>query len=154
MKYCWHRHEFPKVFKAIDRTSKTICSSQENCFEIMISTSIKSVSSSIRPADQFNLTKTTLTVSDQTFTLQIHTYIIGITTLQSGLLTQFLTPLMLCVLIINISGGTYSLKSTPNDRFEKLFMAILFMVISFLQRRCHPVTRCIKQIADQPPVIM
>ena len=34
---------------------------------------------------------------------------------------------MLCVLILYISGGTYSLKSTPNDRFfEKLFMAILF----------------------------
>ena len=29
---------------------------------------------------------------------------------------------MLCVLILYISGGTYSLKSTPNDRFfEKLF---------------------------------
>ena len=28
---------------------------------------------------------------------------------------------MLCVLIIYISGGTYSLKSTPNDKFfEKL----------------------------------
>ena len=34
---------------------------------------------------------------------------------------------MLCVLILYISGGTYSLKSTPNDRFfVKLFMAILF----------------------------
>ena len=34
---------------------------------------------------------------------------------------------MLCVLILYISDGTYSLKSTPNDRFlEKLFMAILF----------------------------
>ena len=34
---------------------------------------------------------------------------------------------MLCVLILYIIGGTYSLKSTPNDRFfEKLFMAILF----------------------------
>ena len=32
---------------------------------------------------------------------------------------------MLCVLILYISGGAYSLKSTPNDRFEKLFMAIL-----------------------------
>ena len=26
----------------------------------------------------------------------------------------------------------------------------IFMVISFLQRRCHPVTRCIKKISDQP----
>ena len=29
----------------------------------------------------------------------------------------FLTPLMLCVLILYISGGKYSLKSTPNDKF-------------------------------------
>ena len=34
---------------------------------------------------------------------------------------------MLCVLILYISGGTFSLKSIPNHRFfEKLFMAILF----------------------------
>ena len=33
---------------------------------------------------------------------------------------------MLCALILYISGGTYSLKSTPNDRFfEKLFIAIM-----------------------------
>ena len=32
---------------------------------------------------------------------------------------------MLCALILYISGGTYSLKSTPNERFfEKLFMAL------------------------------
>ena len=57
-----------------------------------------------------------------------------ITTHQSGLLTQFLTPLMLCVLILYISGGTYSLKSTPNDRFfEKRFMAVLI----YFQRFYH-----------------
>ena len=38
---------------------------------------------------------------------------------------------MLYVLILYISGGTYSLKSTPNDRFEKLFMAILFTLRVF-----------------------
>ena len=39
---------------------------------------------------------------------------------------------MLRVLILYISGGTYSLKSTPNDRFfEKLFMAILFTLRVF-----------------------
>ena len=39
---------------------------------------------------------------------------------------------MLCVLILYISGGTYSLKSAPNDRFfEKLFMAILFSLRVF-----------------------
>ena len=43
-----------------------------------------------------------------------------IITLQSGILTQFLTPLMLCVFILYISGGTYGLKSTPKDRFFSL----------------------------------
>ena len=39
---------------------------------------------------------------------------------------------MLCVLILYINGRTYSLKSTPNDRFfEKLFMAILFTLRVF-----------------------
>ena len=37
------------------------------------------------------------------------------------------TTYVVCV-ISYISGGTYRLKSTPNDRsFEKLFMAILFI---------------------------
>ena len=39
---------------------------------------------------------------------------------------------MLCVLFLYISGGIYSLKSTPNDRyFEKLFMTILFALKVF-----------------------
>ena len=34
---------------------------------------------------------------------------------------------MLCVLILHVSGGTYSLKSTPNDRFfEKRFHGNFF----------------------------
>ena len=34
-----------------------------------------------------------------------------------------------------ISGGTYNLKSTPNDRlFEKLFMTILFTFRVFCQK--------------------
>ena len=44
---------------------------------------------------------------------------------------------MLCVLILYMSGGTYSLKSTPNDRFlfiEKLFMAIFIYFQSFCQK--------------------
>ena len=49
--------------------------------------------------------------------LIIHTYIFVITTLQSGLLSQFLTKLMLCVSILYIIGETYCLKTTPNDRF-------------------------------------
>ena len=35
----------------------------------------------------------------------------------SGLLTKFVIPLMLCVLILYISSGIYNLKSTPSDRF-------------------------------------
>ena len=38
----------------------------------------------------------------------------------------------------------------PSAYFPKHLLISLFMVISFLQRRCHPVTRCIKIIADQP----
>ena len=39
---------------------------------------------------------------------------------------------MLCVLILYLSGKTYSLKPTPNDRFfEKLFMGILFTLRVF-----------------------
>ena len=68
--------------------------------------------------------------------LPLHTYLfLAITTLQSGLLTWFLTPLMLCTLILYISGGTYSLKSTPNDRFfEKLFLAIFIYSQIFCQK--------------------
>ena len=41
---------------------------------------------------------------------------------------------MLCVLILYISGGTYRLKSTPNDRlFEKIFMTILFTLRVFVR---------------------
>ena len=41
---------------------------------------------------------------------------------------------MLCALISYMSGGTYSLKSIPNDRFfGKLFMTILF-TLSFYQK--------------------
>ena len=44
---------------------------------------------------------------------------------------------ILCVLILYISGGTYSLNSTPNDRFfEKLFMAIFYLLSEFLPDIC------------------
>ena len=50
---------------------------------------------------------------------------------------DLLTPLMLCVLILYISGGTYSLKSTPNDRFfEKLFTAGFYLLSEFLPEIC------------------
>ena len=42
---------------------------------------------------------------------------------------------MLCVLILYISGGTYSLKPTPNyGFFEKLFIAILFTLWVFARK--------------------
>ena len=42
---------------------------------------------------------------------------------------------MLCVLILYVSAGTYSLMSTPNDRlFQKLFMAIFIYSQSFDQK--------------------
>ena len=44
------------------------------------------------------------------------------------------SPLMLCVLILYMSGWTYNLKSTPNDRFLwSFFMAILFKLKVFVR---------------------
>ena len=65
---------------------------------------------------------------------------------------------MLCVFNLNLiypqvaEDLPFKVDSERRIFFEKLFMAILFtlMVISFLQRRCHPVTRCIQKIADNP----
>ena len=47
---------------------------------------------------------------------------------------------MLCVLILYMSGGAYSLKSPPNDRFfEKLFMSFVFYSQSFYQKSAEEV---------------
>ena len=56
----------------------------------------------------------------------IHTYIIGRYNLSVRIIDLVShTTYVVCVNFLYISGGTYSLKSTPNDRvFEKLFMAI------------------------------
>ena len=58
--------------------------------------------------------------------------------IQTGLLAQFLTPLMLCVLILYIIGATYSLKSTPNYRFflKNFSWQILFTLLKFLSDVC------------------
>ena len=40
------------------------------------------------------------------------------------------------------------LRRIPLSRF--LAKTLKVMMFSFLQRRCHPLTRCIKKIADQP----
>ena len=48
---------------------------------------------------------------------------------------QLLNPLMLCVLIIYINGGTYSLKSPLYKRFLKnFFMAIIIYSQNFRQK--------------------
>ena len=60
----------------------------------------------------------------------IHTKL-AITSLHLGLLTQFFIPLMLCVLILYISGGTYGLKSTTNDRFLKNFSWQFYLLSQF-----------------------
>ena len=63
----------------------------------------------------------------------IHSYIIG----HYNPLVRIIdlvshTTYVLCVLNLYICGGTYSLKSTPNDRFfEKLFMTILLTLRVF-----------------------
>ena len=48
------------------------------------------------------------------------------------------TTYVVCANFLYISGGTYSLKSTPNDRFfEKLFMAVFeFTLRVFLPEIC------------------
>ena len=58
--------------------------------------------------------------------LKIHTYIIGHYNPSIKVIDLVShTTYVVCVLILYLSGGTYSLKSTPNDRFfEKLFMAV------------------------------
>ena len=59
----------------------------------------------------------------------IYTNTIGYQNSLIRITTQFLTPLMLCVLILYMSGGMYCLN-VP-DFFEKLFMAILFTLKVF-----------------------
>ena len=51
----------------------------------------------------------------------IHTYIIGHYNSSVRIKIQLLTPLMLCALILYMSAGTFSIKSTSNDRFWRSF---------------------------------
>ena len=59
------------------------------------------------------------------YTYIIHNPLVRIT-------TYFLTPLMLSVLILYMSGGTYSLKSTPNGRFLIKFSWQFYLFSEFL----------------------
>ena len=47
-----------------------------------------------------------------------------------------LTPLLLDVLILYMSGGTYSLKSTPDDRFLRSFSLQFYLFAEFLAEIC------------------
>ena len=61
-----------------------------------------------------------------------HTYIIGHYSPLVSINAQLLTPLMLSALIVYVSGWTYSLTSTPDDRFLRNFvMACLFTLRVF-----------------------
>ena len=66
----------------------------------------------------------------------IHTYIIGHYNPSVWIIDLVShTTYVVWVLILYISGGTKSLKSTPNDRFfEKLFMTIFIYSQSFCQK--------------------
>ena len=44
---------------------------------------------------------------------------------------------MLCVLILYMSGGTYSLKSTPNDRFVGNFFIVILFNLKTLNKSLH-----------------
>ena len=74
--------------------------------------------------------------------LYLHTHIIGHYNPSVRITALLLTPLMLCAFILYVSGGTYSLTSTPNDRFfRNFFMAVYFSLRVFarnLLRGSHP----------------
>ena len=63
--------------------------------------------------------------------IYIHTYIIGHYNPSIRFTVQLLKLLMLCALILYVNGRTYSLTSTPNDRFlRNFFIKTLRKVIS------------------------
>ena len=45
-----------------------------------------------------------------------------------------LTPIMLCMLILHVSGGTYSLTLTPNDRFLRNFFMTSLLTLRVFAR--------------------
>ena len=64
----------------------------------------------------------------------ILTYIIGYYNPLVRLLTQFITPSMLCELILSMSRGIYSFNATPNVKiFEKIFTGISVFAGSLLR---------------------
>ena len=67
---------------------------------------------------------------------QLHTYIIGHYN-PSVRIIDLVSHTTYVVLILYIIGGTYCLKSTPNDRFfEKLFHDRFYLLSEFLPEIC------------------
>ena len=65
-----------------------------------------------------------------------HTYIIGHYNHAVKITTYLLTPFMLCALILYISGGSSSLKSTSNDRFLSSFSWQFYLFSHILPDIC------------------
>ena len=69
------------------------------------------------------------------WTQHICTYINGHYSPSVRITAEFPTPLIFCAFIFYVSGGTYSLTSTPNNRiFEKLFHGRFICSLSFCQK--------------------
>ena len=67
----------------------------------------------------------------------IHSYIIFHYNPLVGNIDFVSKTLMLCILILCTSGGTYSLKSTPNDRFFLwIFHGNFYLLSEFLPENC------------------
>ena len=63
---------------------------------------------------------------------------------------------MLRALILYMSGGAYSLNSTPNDRFEKLFTAILFnlRIFNFCQFLLRDLLKSFEGCSEESYVVL
>ena len=66
----------------------------------------------------------------------IHTYIMNHYNPSVGITAQLFTPLMLCDLILYMSGGSYSLTSTPNDKFLRNFFMAGLLFSELLPEIC------------------
>ena len=77
--------------------------------------------------NNFNTTKTV-----HIFLFFLNTHIIGHYNPSFQITDQLLKPLMLFALILYVSGGTYSLKSTLNDRFLRNCFTAIFIYSQIL----------------------
>ena len=68
--------------------------------------------------------------------LHTHTYIIGHYNRSVRITAELFTQLTLCVLILDVSGETCSLKSTPNVKFFKSLPWQFYLLSKFLPVIC------------------